>query len=345
MPDRLRGPLVALALAAPFAVGLAAHAAGGGDAEVVLTFADPEILESSGLVAADGLLLTTNDSGDSGRVFAVGPQGLTVGVTTWADEPTDVEALAPAGPGQVWVGDIGDNPGSRGSVTVARVPVGRGAIDARTEAAGETYELVYPGGARDAETLLSHPRTGRLYLASKSFFGGALYEAPARLDPDAPNELREVGGVLPIATDGAFWPDGRHLVVRGYADAVVYAWPSLAEVGELELPDQQQGEGIAVTDDGRVLVSTEGQFTDVLEVPLPADLEDALAPEAEPEPTPDPTPEAAPEQPEQPEPPDAEPVDRAQDESLRTVPLAWLLGALTAVVLATLLLARAVRRR
>ena len=329
---------MALALAAPFAVGLAAHAAGGDDAEVVLTFADPEILESSGLVAADGLLLTTNDSGDSGRVFAVGPEGRTVGVTTWADEPTDVEALAPAGPGQVWVGDIGDNPGSRDSVSVARVPVGRGAIDARTDAAGATYELVYPGGARDAETLLSHPRTGRLYVASKSFFGGAIYEAPARLDPDAPNELREVGGVLPIATDGAFWPDGRHLVVRGYADAVVYAWPSLTEVGDLELPDQQQGEGIAVTDDGRVLVSTEGQFTDVLEVPLPADLEEALAPEAEP----DPTPEAAPAQPGQ---PDAEPVDRAQDESLRTVPLAWLLGALTAVLLATLLLARAVRRR
>ena len=38
MPDRLRGPLVALALAAPFAVGLAAHAAGDDDAEVVLTF-------------------------------------------------------------------------------------------------------------------------------------------------------------------------------------------------------------------------------------------------------------------------------------------------------------------
>lgn len=339
VPDRLRGPLVALALAAPFAVGLAAHAAGGDDAEVVLTFADPEILESSGLVAADGLLLTTNDSGDSGRVFAVGPEGRTVGVTTWADEPTDVEALAPAGPGQVWVGDIGDNPGSRDSVSVARVPVGRGAIDARTDAAGATYELVYPGGARDAETLLSHPRTGRLYVASKSFFGGALYEAPARLDPAAPNELREVGGVLPIATDGAFWPDGRHLVVRGYADAVVYAWPSLAEVGDLELPDQQQGEGIAVTDDGRVLVSTEGQFTDVLEVALPDDVARAVAPE----PSPEPSAAAAP--PGQPEQPEAEPVDRAQDESLRTVPLAWLLGALTAVVLATLLLARAVRRR
>ncbi len=336
VPDRLRGPLVALALAAPFAVGLAAHAASGGqDAEVVLTFADPEILESSGLVATGGLLVTTNDSGDSGRVFSVGPEGRTVGVTTWSDDPTDVEALAPAGPGEVWVGDIGDNAAARGSVSVTRVPVGPGVVDARAEAAGATYELVYPGGARDAETLLRHPRTGRLYVASKSFFGGALYEAPARLDPDAPNELREVAGVLPIATDGAFWPDGRHLVVRDYARAVVYAWPSMREVGDLELPEQQQGEGIAVTADGRLLVSTEGQFTDVLEVPLPARLADALAPQ--PAPTPDTQPP--------PERPGAEPVDRVQDESLRTVPLAWLLGALTAIVLATLLLARAVRRR
>ena len=91
-----------------------------------------------------------------------------------------------------------------------------------------------------------------------------------------------------------------------------------------------------MTDDGRVLVSTEGQFTDVLEVALPDDVARAVAPEPSPEPS------ASPAQPEQPA---AEPVDRAQDESLRTVPLAWLLGALTAVLLATLLLARAVRRR
>lgn len=338
VPDRLRGPLVALALAAPFAVGLAAHAAtGGDDAEVVLSFADPEILESSGLVAAGDLLLTTNDSGDTGRVFAVGPEGRTVGVTTWSDDPTDVEALAPAGPAAVWVGDIGDNAAARGSVSVTRVPVGRGEVDARGQVAGSTYELVYPGGARDAETLLRHPGTGRLYVASKSFFGGALYEAPARLDPDAPNELREVAGVLPIATDGAFWPDGRHLVVRDYARAVVYAWPSMREVGDLELPDQQQGEGIAVTADGRVLVSTEGQFTDVLEVPLPAEVERAVAPE--PAPTAEPEPPGAAEQEQAP------PVDRVQDESLRTVPLTWLLGAATAVLLASLLLARAVRRR
>ena len=42
--------------------------------------------------------------------------------------------------------------------------------------------------------------------------------------------------------------------------------------------DQDQGEGIAVTPDGRVLVSTEGQFTDVLEVRLPRDVRQAVEP-------------------------------------------------------------------
>ena len=52
--------------------------------------------------------------------------------------------------------------------------------------------------------------------------------------------------MLPIATDGAFFPDGRHLVVRDYGRAVVYAFPVLEAVAEVDLPEQQQGEGIAV---------------------------------------------------------------------------------------------------
>ena len=49
----------------------------------VTQFEDPaEIVESSGLVVDDGLLVTTNDSGDCGRVFTVDPAtGETVGVT------------------------------------------------------------------------------------------------------------------------------------------------------------------------------------------------------------------------------------------------------------------------
>lgn len=259
---------------------------GADDGSVELTFQDPEIIESSGLAVVGDWLVTTNDSGDSGRVFVVDGTGATVGTSAWSAEPRDVEALAPSGPTEVWVGDIGDNSGVRDSIQVTPVEVGASAIDVDAP----SYELVYPDGARDAETLMSDPTTGRLYVATKEIFGGLLYEAPEELDPSKPNRLREIGEVLPIATDGAFFPDGRHLVVRGYDSAVVYAFPTLEEVGEIELPDQPQGEGIAVTGDGDLLVSTEGQFSDVLRVPLPAEVRAAM----EPAPTSSPSPSEPP---------------------------------------------------
>ena len=268
----MRDRVLAGALVVPFLVGAAAAPSHPGHVE--LTFRDPDIIESSGLVVRDGLVVTTNDSGDSGRVFTVDPAtGQTVGVTHWSDDPTDVEALAPAGDHDVWVGDIGDNGVSRDSVQVARVPVGRG----DTTVDPTTYDLTYPDGPANAETLLSDPTTGRLYIATKDVFGGTLYAAPARLDASGTNRLRRVGPVLPIATDGAFLPDGKHLILRDYSQAVVYTFPGLEDVASFELPDQDQGEGLAV-DGGSLLVSSEGRQEPVLRVPLPADVRRSLEP-------------------------------------------------------------------
>lgn len=234
-------------------------------AETVFAFTDPEIVESSGLVARDGLVVTVNDSGDSNRIFTVDPAtGDTVGVTRWQGEADDIEALAPAGDGKVYVGDTGDNDRTRDSVRVAEVPFGRGDREVRVP----TYELTYPDGAQDAETLLTDPRTGRLYVVSKGFIG-RVYAAPETLDPDGPNLLEPVDEVLGIATDGAFLPDGRHLIVRNYTQAAVYTWPALDRVALLDLPAQPQGEGLAVTEDGEILLSSEGQGGDVLRVELP----------------------------------------------------------------------------
>jgi hypothetical protein len=254
----------------------------------VTRFQDPEIVESSGLVVVDGMLVTTNDSGDSGRLFSVDPEtGETVAVTHWSDDPVDVEALAPTGDGAVWVGDIGDNGAEREDVSVARVLVGR--TDADVDA--PTYRLVYPEGARDAESLVADPATGRLYVASKGIFGGILYAAPASLSATKPNRLEEVGPVLPIATDAAFFPDGRHLIVRNYTDAAVYSWPDLTEIGRFGLPDQQQGEGIAVAGDGTVFVSSEGLHAPVLRITLPPAIRRAMQPTS---PTPSPSTAASP---------------------------------------------------
>lgn len=241
--------------------------------EVAFAFADPEIVESSGLVAQDGLVLTVNDSGDGNRVFAVDPAtGATVGVTRWSGEADDIEALAPAGDGRVWVGDIGDNLQARRSITVSSVPVGRGDRDAQAT----SYRLSYGGPAQDAETLLTDPGTGRLHVVTKGVFG-RVYAAPAVLDPDAVNRLTPVGEVLGIATDGAFFPDGSHMIVRSYTQAAIYTWPELDRVALLDLPEQQQGEGVAVGEDGEVLLSSEGQAAEVLRVELPDDVRAAMA--------------------------------------------------------------------
>ena len=270
-PRLERTALVGIAVSVPFVLGFTT---GGGHHDVAFRFQDRDIIESSGLVVDGDLAYTTNDSGDSGRIFAVDTRtGETVGVTRWSDSPTDVEALAPAGPGEVWVADIGDNDGDRDHVEVARVPVGRGerTVDA------ETYALTFPGGPVDAETLLSDPKTGRLYIVSKEVFSGTVYAAPRTLSPGSDNLLTPIGSAAGIATDGAFFPDGRHLIVRSYAGAEVYAWPGLRRVDPLDLPDQEQGEGLAVDADGSLWLSSEGVQAPVLHVDLPAAVRQAMA--------------------------------------------------------------------
>ncbi|QWF23063.1 hypothetical protein KM427_04850 [Nocardioides sp. LMS-CY] len=273
MLDRLLG----LASAVSFAAGAAAAPAGP-PAQLALTFEDPAIVESSGLVATDdGLFLTTNDSGDGGRVFVVDRSGRTVGTTSWSPDPMDVEALAPAGPGEVWVGDTGDNRRSRESISVLRVPYGH---EHRT-AEPTAYELVYPDRAHDAETLLAHPRTGQLFVVSKDIFGGTVYAAPKRLSTEHPNRLRAVADGFAFATDGSFFPDGRHYVVRGYGTAAVYTFPGHERVGSFPLPPQQQGEGISVGVDDELYLSTEGQYTDLLRMEVPRQIARAMAPAAD----------------------------------------------------------------
>ena len=267
MPDARR-IAVGVCVIAPFLVGAAAGAPGA-DSGAAFRFTDPDIVESSGLVVPDGtpggLVVTTNDSGDSGRVFTVDPgTGSTVGVTAWTPEPRDVEALAPAGPGHVWVGDIGDNQHVRESVEVLRVPVGRG----RLETSPETYELTYPDGARDAEALVSHPVTGQLFVITKGVFAGTVYAAPRRLRQGDANLLEEVGEAPGIVTDATFLPGGGGVVMRTYSSAHLAAFPSWQPVSSWELPRQDQGEGIALA--GReLLVSSEGSRSRVLTLALP----------------------------------------------------------------------------
>jgi hypothetical protein len=239
---------------------------------VVFSFVDPAIDESSGLVDLGGLMVTTNDSGGDPLVFVVDPRtGRTVGRTTFTDEVVDVEALAPAGDDAVWVADIGDNQERRDAVQVYRVPVGRS--DRQVDA--PSYELVYPDGAHDAESLVAAP-DGRLLVITKGLLGGTVFAAPQDLDPDGPNRLEAVAPVDVWATDAALFPDGRHVLVRGYDTAAIYTYPEFRPVVSVDLPHQKQGEAVSIGGSGRIRLSSEGRNSAVLEVDLPAEVTAAL---------------------------------------------------------------------
>src|SRR5205085_6520149 len=112
-------------------------------------------------------------------------------------------------------------------------------------------------------------RDQRVFVVSKSPFGGTVYAAPRTLRGDAENRLQVFAHVAGLVTDGTFFPDGKHVLLRTYGTASVYTFPAFQPVGTVTLPAQSQGEGISLSATGRVLVSSEGAGTDVLRVDLP----------------------------------------------------------------------------
>lgn len=275
---RAEGALVALVLAVPFVLG-AASAETPPEGEVAFTIADHRIVESSGLTAQEiegrTLFTTVNDSGDEARVFTLDPEtGRTAGVTTWSPRPRDIEALAPASDGHVWVGDIGDNRFSRASITLTRVPVGEGDRTARSP---QRRELVYPDRPRDAEALLRHPETGQLFVITKGVMGGQAYAVPKTdeetTEAGGPQELELKAEVPALITDGAFLPSGDFVLLRNYTHAHLLSYPGWAVLGSFELPAQPQGEGLAVSEAGEIFISTEGRERPVLRVGLPPELQ------------------------------------------------------------------------
>jgi hypothetical protein len=241
---------------------------------VVVTVADPRITESSGLAFVSGAIATVNDSGHAAVVYSIDPAtGRVFRATRFASVQTDVEALAPAGPTSVWVGDIGNNDGSRKTLSVTKVSLD-GTGDPSSAA---TYSLRYPRGVHlDAEALLSEPHTGRLYVVSKRVTGGTVFALPEELDANSPNQLTPLGDVGPLVTDGAFLPGGDFIVLRGYARATVYTFPGLSAVGSFALPHQRQGEGLALQNARTLLLSSEGPKQAILRVTIPRSIVTAM---------------------------------------------------------------------
>ncbi len=279
-------------------------------------FADERINESSGLAVSsydDALVWTHNDSGDTARWFLVdtttcttratyalqpaapGVQGESPTAVDWEDMARGTTA---DGTNVLLFGDIGDNYEARqGSVVVYEVvePDGRFTPDPGAEQpvpARNAYQLVYPGGPEDAESLAVLP-SGRLVVITKdrgpapgfSYTGHSRVYATSARPTAGPNVMTQVVTVdatsLPgavvgdpesIAISGAdISPDGRRLLLRTYRTAYEYAVPADEDLGAafataptaIPLLPTRQGEAVAYTaSSDAFLTSSEGSGTD-----------------------------------------------------------------------------------
>jgi hypothetical protein len=273
----LRRSLASCAGALVLAVGGAVPAAAE-EGDEGFTLRDPRITESSGLAASGrhpGVYWTHNDSEDGSRVFAVdGRTGRTVATVTLAGvgQARDVEAVSVGPDGRVYVGDIGDNfDGGWDHVWIYAFPEPEELRDVTVRAT--QYVVRYEGGARDAESLAVHPRTGRVYIVDKRRDGkGHLFAGPERLSAEGTNVFAPVAEVGVWATDAAFSPDGSQLAVRGYLEGVLLDWNGgrPKERERLAPPFQGQGESLTYSADGRLLLfGSEGEGSRVVAKPAP----------------------------------------------------------------------------
>ena len=190
-----------------------ANADGYEPGEVLFSLRDPQITESSGVVASsvrDDVWFTHNDSGDSARFFALDRFGCTLAEYGLPGvEAIDIEDIARGGDGAIWLGDIGDNNHMRSSIVVHRIDEPRvdessshrSSDGCRTaeavDVASTSYTLAYPDHPHDAETLLIDPADdGPLLIVTKTPLGqSTVYAAPVPLLPGVVNVLTPVGAV------------------------------------------------------------------------------------------------------------------------------------------------------
>jgi hypothetical protein len=233
---------------------------------VPLGSADAVVNEASGLMASDvhdDVFYVHNDSGDSARFFALSQSGTllaTFGVSGASAVDWEDASLGPCPAGScVYLGDIGDNPETRTSYALYRVPEPATLADATLTA--EAFPFVYPDGSHNAETLLVHPVTGRVWVVTKASGSALIYRFPATLTPGQTHTLEAMGSIFSpdgsLVTGGDVHPAGAGVLLRTYLGVYFYSAASddlAAALGgsACTMPSafEMQGETVAWRRDG-----------------------------------------------------------------------------------------------
>ena len=237
-----------------------------------------DVRESSGLAIGGrdpGVFWTHNDAGNDPELFAIDASGtLLQRVRVAGADLIDWEDIESAPCGEetcLYVADIGDNDADRERITVYRV-IEPPATASETVPA-DAFHARFPDGPRDAESLFTDG-SGVLYLVTKGRRETIdLYRWPALAEPGETGTLEHVRELFPEPEDNDDWvtaatstPDRRWVGVRSYRSVYLYPMAALlsgraVEPHTIDLSEHAdaQGESLAMAEDGRMWVSSEGE--------------------------------------------------------------------------------------
>jgi len=244
-----------------------------GSATPPVTVDEAPVDESSGVTASRtraGVLFTHDDHGGDAALYAFDPSGAFLGThpvsgATNEDWEDIAAAPCPVDGDCLYIGDIGDNDGSRRRVRVYIVPEPGDGEEAKVLL---TLDARYPDTPQDAETLLVHPCSGVVYLVTKPAEG---VSTVWRFPPESSQRTADLVQVASVNLDegkisgGDYDPDGDRVVLR--TRDTVWEWPVVPDTPELAwsaMPSAiataplLNSEAVSYTLDGTLVSTSEG---------------------------------------------------------------------------------------
>jgi hypothetical protein len=192
--------------------------------------ANPLLEEVSGLVASQrypNRLYVQTDSGGEAAVFVLDTLGNELGRLDLSGlKNRDWEDIAigpgPNGSSYIYVAEIGDNEAKYEEIYLYRFTEPE-LLQAIPSDAIDQVMLQYPGGSKDAETLLADPISGTLFLVSKREPKNALYQVPATAFEKGSGTLEKVHEFdFNSSVGGDISKDGSQILIKTYL--AVFYW-------------------------------------------------------------------------------------------------------------------------
>jgi hypothetical protein len=191
---------------------------------------NPILEEISGLAFSQkhpNLIYVHTDSGGEAAVYLLDSLGKELGVMELEGvKNRDWEDIAvgpgPGGKPYVFVAEIGDNAGIHGEICIFRFPEPN-SIAAKNSVKPEVLRLTYPGGARDAETLMVDPISGDLFIVSKRDDKNTLYRVPQSAFSKGKATLEKLHNLdFTSSVAGDISSDGSKILIKNYF--TIYYW-------------------------------------------------------------------------------------------------------------------------